>query len=184
MSKRAPIWPFFVIAASTLVMLALLIWPAHSQEWNPYRTMRNACEWTNTCWKYRYDRWSGEWQRVRRVYRPRVYSYVRRDNELEDHNRGRGRCLSKHKALGSERYDIDKAKQDARQAWASAIRFHHGVIFADLKFARDVVFTCAQSATGERTTEKVVGALTGGGALQQCEISAVPCQAERVGDRD
>ena len=64
------------------------------------------------------------------------------------------------------------------------MRFHHGVKFSDLTYARDVEFTCAKSSTGERASEKIVGALTGGRSLQQCEVEAKPCRAERVNGGD
>jgi hypothetical protein len=141
-----------------------------------------------------WDSWQGivvtreRW--VRRCYRnhvyylperapTRVYGYTRRDDDRDDH-RHRGNCLTKHKAIGTERYDRERAKEDAKQQWASIVRFHHGVVYMDLANARDVVFSCSKSSTGERASEKAVGAITGGNSvLQQCEVEARPCRAER-----
>ena len=159
----------------------------------------------DTRWIYRtirqqywaYDHWTGQTvlrhRYVTRRYpnhtyhlpEVRVYGYARRgDDRHDDRDRGRGRCLTTHKAIGSERYDKEKAKEDARQQWASLVRFHHGVVFMDLSNARDVVFSCSKSATGERASEKAAAVLSGGSGLQQCEVEARPCRAERVLDRD
>lgn len=142
-------------------------------------------EWTGHCerrWRY---------QVVRRYVPPatRVYAYERREDyrdieRYDDRDRGRGRCLSIYKALGEERYDREKAKDDAKKAWASMVRFRHGVIYMDMAFARDVVFTCSKSSTGERASEKAASVLSGGGGLQQCEVEAKPCRADRVLERD
>ena len=166
------------------VALALLVTPAVAQydDSTLRRQLRSSCEYHGSCYRYRYNTWEDQWERYR-VYRrpaPQVRAYIQREYDTRD---DRGRCLAKHKAIGNERYDREKAREDARQAWASLVRFHWGVKYMDLQYAKDIVFTCSKSSTGERASEKVAGALTGG-ALQQCEIEAQPCRAERVHGSD
>ena len=116
--------------------------------------------------------------------RPRRHYYASPRRDWDDDRRYHGAvCRDRIKAIGNERYNLDKAKEDARDQWASIARFHLGVKYADLKFARSIVFTCAKSSTGERASEKIVGAISGQ-SLQQCEVEAIPCRAERQFERD
>ena len=186
--KRSLTYAFGIVM---LVLLAIVFASeSRSQDQDTrwiYRTIRQQY--------WAYDHWTGQyvyrWRYVQvrnhtyHLPEVRVYGYTRRgDDRHDDRDRGRGRCLTTHKAIGSERYDKEKAKEDARQQWASLVRFHHGVVFMDLSNARDVVFSCSKSATGERASEKAAAVLSGGSGLQQCEVEARPCRAERVLDRD
>ncbi len=158
-----------------IVIAALLVaQTASAQEWNPYRTMRESCEWTGTCWKYRYDRWSGEWQRVRRVYRPRVYSYVRREED-ERH----GHCRDMRRITGDQHLTLEGAKKAANDAWAGNVRFHYGEKFMDLSNAERIGYTCSRSSIKEG------GVTTLGQTLTRCELAARPCAARKTeGERE
>lgn len=103
----------------------------------------------------------------------RVYSY--------EHRRG-PQCEDQVAVVGEEKYGTQRAKEAADQAWAERTRFLFGVRYMDLKNARTLTYECGRSSTGKRASEAVAGAA--GAVLEQCELRATPCRAEREqGDR-
>lgn len=130
------------------------------------------------------DTWSGQvvtrYRYVRQCYRnhvyhyperepTRVYSYVRRDDDRED------RCKAVKRVVGQQALSVDGAKKEANEAWAAAVRFHHGEKYLDLANARGVTYSCSRSSIKEAGTSVT----TLGQAFTRCEVEAVPCRPPR-----
>lgn len=98
----------------------------------------------------------------------RVYSYVRRDTDDDDRDRG-GHCREMRRAVGDQHLSVDGAKKAANDAWAGTVRFHLGEKYMDLGNAKRIVYTCSRSSIKEG------GVTTLGQTLNRCEIEAVPC---------
>jgi len=154
---------------------ALLAWdvPAKAETYTVRR-----CAWLNwdgSC-HYTYHR--------RRVYRPayrapsRVYSYERRIYDDRIHE-STARCRESVKATGEERYGTDRAKDAALASWMEAVRREPGARYMDPKNAQNLTYECGRSSTGNRASEKASD--TVGRFLEQCEVQARPCRADRDG---
>jgi len=105
----------------------------------------------------------------------RVYSYERRIYE----ERTTERCRMEIKAVGEERYGTDRAKDSALAAWMEAVRREPGARYMDPKNAERLTYECGRSSTGNRASEKASD--TVGRFLEQCEVRAKPCRADRDG---
>ena len=131
-----------------------------------------------------YDHWSGtvvtRWRDVRQCVRnhtyhyperepTRVYGYVRRDDDRED------RCKAVKRVVGQQALSVDGAKKEANEAWAAAVRFHHGEKYLDLANARGVTYSCSRSSIKEAGTSVT----TLGQAFTRCEVEATPCRPPR-----
>ena len=136
-----------------------------------YRTIwkqRWVCEWGHCYW----HRWQ-ERQRYRNhtYYLPerhatRVHSYVYRHDDGEN-------CKPLRRIVGDQHLTVEGAKKAANDAWAGAVRFHHGEKYIDLANARGVTYVCSRSSIKEG------GVTTLGQTLNRCEIEAVPCRPEK-----
>jgi hypothetical protein len=130
-----------------------------------------------------YDHWTGHYvhryryvrQRIRNhaYYLPereptRVYGYTRR----EDDDRG-GDCKPVRRIVGQQHLTLEGAKKEANDAWAGAVRFHHGEKYLDLANARRVTYTCSRSSIKEG------GVTTLGQTFTRCEVEATPCHPPR-----
>jgi hypothetical protein len=144
----------------------------HDTRW-VYRTIwkqRYVCEWGHCYW----HRWQ-ERQRIRNhaYYLPerepaRVYGYTRRD----DDDRG-GDCKPVRRIVGQQHLTLDGAKKEANDAWAGAVRFHHGEKYLDLANARRVTYTCSRSSIKEGSVTTL------GQTFTRCEVEATPCHPPR-----
>lgn len=152
--------------AAGFVAGAIVTWdvPAKAEGY----TIRR-CAWLNwdgTC-HYTYHR-----RRYRTPSRAeRVYSYEQRIHD--------SRCRTEVKAVGEERYGTDRAKDAALAAWMEAVRREPGARYMDPKNAERLTYECGRSSTGNRASEKASD--TVGRFLEQCEVRARPCRAERDG---
>jgi hypothetical protein len=133
-----------------------------------------------------YDHWSGQvvtrYRYVRQCYRnhvyhyperepTRVYGYTRRD---DDDDRG-GDCKPVRRMVGQQALSVDGAKKEANEAWAAAVRFHHGEKYLDLANARRVTYSCSRSSIKEAGASIT----TLGQSFTRCEIEATPCRPQR-----
>ena len=98
----------------------------------------------------------------------RVLSFVHREKE-------EAQCREIRRVVGDQHLTVDGAKKAANEAWAGAVRFHHGEKFMDLSYARNINYTCSRSSIKEG------GVTTLGQTLTRCEIEAQPCRAPREG---
>ena len=121
------------------------------------------------------DRW------VRRCYRNHVYHYPEREPtrvygyaRREDDDQG-GDCKPVRRMVGQQALSVDGAKKEANEAWAAAVRFHHGEKYLDLANARRVTYSCSRSSIKEAGTSVT----TLGQAFTRCEIEATPCSPQR-----
>ena len=141
---------------------ALLAWdvPAKAETYTVRR-----CAWLN---------WDGSCHYTyhRRRYRPptRVYSYERRVDP---------RCRETIRAVGEERYGTERAKEAALASWMEAVRREPGARYMDPKNATHLTYECGRTSTGNRASEKAQD--TVGRFLEQCEVRAKPCRADRDG---
>jgi hypothetical protein len=134
-----------------------------------------------------YDHWTGHYvhryryvrQRIRNhaYYLPereptRVYGYARRDDDRDD--RG-GDCKPVRRMVGQQALSVDGAKKEANEAWAAAVRFHHGEKYLDLANARRITYSCSRSSIKEAGTSVT----TLGQSFTRCEIEATPCRPQR-----
>jgi hypothetical protein len=132
-----------------------------------------------------YDHWSGQvvtrYRYVRQCYRnhtyhyperepTRVYGYTRRDDDRDD--RG-GDCKPVRRIVGQQHLTLDGAKKEANDAWAGAVRFHHGEKYLDLANARRVTYTCSRSSIKEGSVTTL------GQTFTRCEVEATPCHPPR-----
>ncbi len=83
-------------------------------------------------------------------------------------------------ATGEERYGLERAKEAAAAQWMERVRFLYGVRYMDPRNARHASYECGRSSTGNRASEKTAD--LAGRFLEQCELKAEPCKAEK--DRD
>ena len=159
-----------VLAAILLGSLAWMVSAAHAEDDTDTRWVRKtirqqyqSCDWTGYC--YRAWRW-----REIRVPATRVYGYARRDHDERD--RG-DRCKHLRRMVGQQHLTVDGAKKEASDAWAGAVRFHHGEKYIDLANARELSYTCSRSSIKEG------GVTTLGQTFTRCEIEAIPCRPVR-----
>lgn len=146
---------------------ALCAWDVPAKAQGAYTVRR--CAWLN---------WDGSCHYTyhRRFHRPRyrtpsrVYSYERRIGP---------QCEDTIAVTGDEKYGTQRAKEAADTTWAERAKFLFGVRYMDLKNARHLTYECGRSSTGKRASEAVAGAA--GQVLEQCELRATPCRAEREG---
>lgn len=149
---------------------ALCAWdvPAKAQGASRYYTVR-VCAWRywdGSC-HYTYHR---RYRRAEGYHAPsRVYSWHRRGPQCEE-------IVS---VTGEEKYGTSRAREAADAAWAERTRFLFGVRYMDLKNAKHQAYECGRSSTGRRASEAAAGAV--GQVLEQCELRATPCRAERDG---
>ena len=139
-------------------------------------SLRSSCEYTQRCYRLRYDPWFDRWERVRTVYRQPVRAYreaiLHYRTPQHDHRDDRRRCRDIFRTVGNQHLTVNGAKAEADKAWIQAIRFYYGEIFMSLEEnARDVKYTCSRSSVGE----------TLGQVFNRCEIEAKPCKAEKGG---
>lgn len=168
-------------AGAIVGVLTLFVWlasvattPAKAQDGDRrdgrwvYRTIRQqyaSCnEFTGECYR--------AWRYVRvRNYAyglpeaTRVYGYARREEWTG--------CREMRRVVGDQHLTIDGAKKAAGDAWAGAIRFHHGEKWMSLDNARDITYVCSRSSIKEG------GVTTLGQTLNRCELSAIPCAPRR-----
>ena len=157
-----------VLAALALIgLIYLWVKPASAQDgWLP----GSRCEWKHGKERCARRHTSGlvEWHFTDRV-RQRTLHYRR----VEEPN-----CpYEAVTAIGEERYGNDRAKEAAAAAWMERVRFRHGVRFMDLRNARHASYECSRSSTGNRASEKT--AEIANRFLEQCELKAEPCKAQK-----
>lgn len=104
----------------------------------------------------------------------RVYSYEHRERDRE---RTWGRCRETVRAVGEERYGTDRAKESALANWMETVRREPGARYMDPKNAEAIIYECGRSSTGNRASEKTQDVL--GRFLEQCEVRARPCRADK-----
>lgn len=154
---------------------------AKAQEWEDRR--KRPCEYTNTCQTRSYG-WCDLFncytyrkpyyrQRAWRHYPTRTYSYEQRD---PSYSYG-PKCKESLAVVGEERYGNERAREAAAAIWMERVRFLHGVRYLDIKNARHTTYECSRSSTGNRASEKTQEVV--GRYLEQCEVRATPCRAER-----
>ncbi len=97
----------------------------------------------------------------------RDYASPRRDWDDQQ------RCYHVRRVVGDQHLTVDGAKKAANDAWAGAVRFHHGESAMDLANARDISYVCSRSSIKEG------GVTTLGQILTRCEIEAIPCRPLR-----
>lgn len=127
---------------------------------------RRGCEWRRDC-HIRYFHRNPRHQ-------PKVYSYEQRDPGP--------RCNTYVSATGEERYGAERAKEAATAAWMERVRYLYGVRYMDTRNARHLEFSCGRSSTGNRASEKT--AEVAGRFLEQCELRAQPCKADKEPEDD
>ena len=106
--------------------------------------------------------------------RVRYYAAPRQWDGDDDRDRQQ-QCREIRKAVGDQHLTVDGAKKQANEAWAAAVRFHHGEKFIDLANARHAVYTCSRSSIKEAGTTVT----TLGQQFNRCELEAVPCSPVR-----
>lgn len=156
----------FTLGGLTLMILQDCMRPAKAQDgWLP----GSRCEWKHgkeRCYRKHHTGlveyyWSG---------RQRPVVHYRQVEELN--------CPHPPvTVVGEEKYGNDRAKEAAAAAWMERVRFRHGVRFMDLRNAKHASYECSRSSTGNRASEKTAE-LTNR-FLEQCELKAEPCKAER-----
>ena len=106
-----------------------------------------------------------------------VYAYGPRAYTLEQ--RRQARCEAVQSAVGVEKYNLDEARESARQLWMERVKLDHGVKYMNPDNA--IILSgqgdgpdCYLSATGTRKSEKAAEAVAGA-VLHQCEFIAAPC---------
>ncbi len=119
------------------------------------------------------ERWVRRCHRNHTYYLPeraptRVHAYTRRD----DDDRG-GDCKPVRRIVGDQHLTLDGAKKAANDAWAGAVRFHHGEKYLDLANARRVTYTCSRSSIKEGSVTTL------GQTFTRCEVEATPCHPPR-----
>jgi hypothetical protein len=151
---------------SLAILLLLVSWPANAQDDGQWirKSLRSSCEWWETC-RYRY-------RTVRQYHRHYQLHAYRRDRD--DHDT---QCKEFVTAVGEERYGRDRAKEAAEQTWMESVRSRHCVKWIDLRNSRGGTWECGRSSTGNRASEKAQEVV--GKFLEQCELKARPCRAER-----
>ena len=86
--------------------------------------------WDGSCSRYRYER---RRVHVHQHYQPEHVRYYTAPREWDGDDRGRQQqCREVRKAVGDQHLTVDGAKKQANEAWAAAVRFHHGEKFIDL----------------------------------------------------
>lgn len=152
-------WAVYILIAIGVVfgLWYFLARPAKAEgSWPPSRS----CEWRGDCRRYYAQR-----------HRPRVYNYIYRLPEPGPE------CRESIAVTGDEKYGTARAKESADATWAERAKYLFGVRYMDLKNARNSTYECGRSSTGKRASEAVAGAA--GQSLEQCELRARPCRAER-----
>jgi hypothetical protein len=159
-----------------LVMFVVLAHKAKAEDYRCSYVQRSYPAW---------DSWAGavvtRWRYERRCYRnhthylperepTRVYGYARRDDNRDD--RG-GDCKPVRRIVGQQHLTLDGAKKEANDAWAGAVRFHHGEKYLDLANARRVTYTCSRSSIKEGSVTTL------GQTFTRCEVEATPCHPPR-----
>ena len=147
-----------------IIALLLLSNPAGAQDPDERwvrKSLRSSCQWWENCPRYRH-------------YRPRHYRLETRYRERDDYD---AQCKEFVTAVGEERYGRDRAKEAAEQTWMEATRNRYGVKWIDLRNSRGGTWECGRSSTGNRASEKAQEVV--GKFLEQCELKARPCRAER-----
>jgi hypothetical protein len=72
--------------------------------------------------------------------------------------------------VGDQHLSVSGAQAQADKAWQQDVRFYLGERWMDIKNAEGVRYECSRSSVGE----------TLGQTLTRCEVSAIPCRAERM----
>jgi hypothetical protein len=130
-----------------------------------------------------WDSWQGavvtRWRYERRCFRNHVYRYPEREptrvygyTRRDDDDRG-GDCKPVRRMVGQQHLTLDGAKKEANDAWAGAVRFHHGEKYLDLANARRVTYTCSRSSIKEGSVTTL------GQTFTRCEVEATPCHPPR-----
>jgi hypothetical protein len=172
---------FGIMALIAVLIGSFAIGRAHAQEGGDPRdgrwhTQRFCAHygWDGSCTRYRYER--------RRYYAQRQYRdpvrYYAAPRHDEERDNGRRSCRDVRRAVGDQHLTVDGAKKQADEAWAAAVRFHHGEKFLDLANARHLAYTCSRSSIKEG------GVTTLGQTLTRCELEAVPCSPARQRDEE
>ena len=130
--------------------------------------------WDGSCSRYRYERRRVHVHQHYQPERVRFYAAPRQWDGDDDRDRQQ-QCREVRKAVGDQHLTVDGAKKQANEAWAAAVRFHHGEKFIDLANARHAVYTCSRSSIKEAGTTVT----TLGQQFNRCELEAVPCSPVR-----
>lgn len=184
-------WVLGSIAIFLVFFLLGAIWPVRAQDsWTPHKSIvgSGSCEYWGGCYRRRYQSWEqrNAWQRYyRRDYRA-VVRHDYREAELRyyaaprlDRSDRGERCKDVRRAVGDQHLTVEGAKKASNDAWAAAVRFHHGEVYLSLENAREITYTCSRSSIKEG------GVTTLGQTLTRCELEAIPCRAPRLrGDEE
>ena len=152
-----------------LFLLWYLMTPARAQDgWLP----RTKCEWKHgkerCARRHRSGMIEYHWTGAARRY-PEVRHY-----RAEEEPRCKSLVVT---AIGEEKYGTDRAKEAAAATWMERVRFLYGVRFMDTRNAKHSSYECSRSSTGNRASEKTAD--LAGRFLEQCELRAEPCKAEK-----
>jgi hypothetical protein len=152
-----------------IVALLLLSAPACAEDDRAEirRMLISSCKAWDTCGQYFRRRHHAP--RHYELRAERVYGYREREDDAQ--------CKDFVTAVGEERYGRDRAKEAAEQTWMESVRSRHGVKWIDLRNSRGGTWECGRSSTGNRASEKAQEVV--GKFLEQCELKARPCRAER-----
>lgn len=172
--KKLTFYAAVAVGIFWLMFLAVISVNAHAQDQDS--------RWVRQVIKQRYlayDHWTGsyvyryrpveKWVRIDREP-TRVYSYIQRDRDYERSDGHGERCKTIRRVVGQQALTMDGAKKEANDAWAGAIRFHHGEKYLDLSNARQITYTCSRSSIKEGSVTTL------GQTFTRCEVEAIPCR--------
>lgn len=181
--EKVVAWVAAIVVTAVVAMVIWVLWPTAASAQEERRDIRWATQrfcahysWDGSCARYRYERRRYYVQRqYREPERIRYYAAPQRDWDEERDDGRRGVCREIRRAVGDQHLTVDGAKKAANDAWAGAVRFHHGEKFIDLANARHMVYVCSRSSIKEGGTSVT----TLGQQLNRCELEAVPCAPAR-----
>lgn len=165
-------WFFYALAATLLLNLIASMARAEGDDRWVRPAIRSSCDW---------------WEldcRKRRHYHHRTYrrATIHYHSQYRDIPRERDdRCRPAVTAVGEEKYERPRAQEASLASWMEAVRRNHGGKYMDPKNARHLSYECNRSSTGNRASEKTAD--LAGRYLEQCEVRAQPCRADREDGR-
>ena len=125
-----------------------------------------------------------EYREERREDYRQIVRYVDRDGRQIDIRppERKGECLAhKVRRVGTEHILESNARTAAENSWSEEVRYSHGEKLMDLKYARNIVYTCSRSSTPEGVVNRVESAV--GTWKTRCEIEARPCLPQPTLDK-
>ncbi len=92
-----------------------------------------------------------------------------------------GICAPAVSVVGDQAASTSGAKAQAEKAWQQQIRFRHGELFADPRYAKAIAYRCVDSSI-RNLANRATEAIGINSQFKRCSMTAMPCQAPMVAE--